>query len=98
MTMATSKPTAVKGGKPTQAKAAATAQTQVSAPASAPAAAPAASWPSAEKQAPAAASRDYIVQDSLRLDGKAYQAGDPITLTADQVEGLPAGIVLAAEE
>ena len=42
--------------------------------------------------------RDYIVQDSLHLDGKAYQVGDPITLTDDQAESLPTGIVLAAEE
>lgn len=41
--------------------------------------------------------RYYIVQDSLHLDGKAYQVGDPITLTEDQLEKLPAGIVLAAE-
>lgn len=44
------------------------------------------------------AERDYIVQDSLHLDGKAYQAGDPITLTDDQVTGLPVGIVLVIEE
>ena len=120
--MATRNPAAVKGGKPTQAKAAApapaaaapasapvqadaqkdqaqaaaTAQAPVSAPASA--AAPAPSRPIAQTQAPAAAKRDYIVQDSLHLDGKAYQVGDPIGLTDDQVKDLPAGIVLAAEE
>lgn len=79
-----------------QAQAAATAQAPVSAPASA--AASAQSWSSDQKQAPAATKRGYIVQDSLHLDGKAFQMGDPIALTDDQVKDLPAGIVLAAEE
>lgn len=57
-----------------------------------------ASETSAKLQALVATKHGYIVQDSLHLDGQAYQAGDPITLTDDQAAGLPAGIVLATEE
>ncbi|MEG0936568.1 MAG: hypothetical protein RSE32_08100 [Comamonas sp.] len=102
--MATTKPAAVKGGKPTKAVAAASAPASSSVKGEAdlvtmhPVRTYSASETRDQLLALTTAKRGYIVQDSLHLDGKAYQAGDPITLTADQVEGLPAGIVLAAEE